>query len=267
MRERKNNLKFLIITLIILLLMGVLPQGQNGILRDGFNLLPLGIFSLKASAGSTPDSASPDEAQRLEQENARLRQQLVDYLDLKKENERLYRYFELSRKNPKFTLKPAEVIARNPDDDFGTFVLNVCESDGVKPGDPVITEKGLVGLVAEVGSLSSTVKTVLSPELKISACGKRSGDAGVISGSAKLSGDNKTALTLIGEDNKIKRGDIVVTSGGNLPPNLIIGTALGVEYDSFDSSLYCAVELCEDIEKLESAAVITEYRGQEIENR
>ncbi len=253
----------MIITLIIVLLMGVLSQGQNGILQDGLNLAALGFFNITASARSTPDSATPDEVRRLEKENAELRGQLVDYYDIVKENERLLRYFEISKKNPGYILKPSSVISRNPDDDFCSFVINTGYADGVSAGDPVITENGLVGQVSGTGYMTSTVKTALSPELKISACDKRTGDSGVLSGSAELSEKNQSALTLLGENCKIKKGDIIVTLGGDsYPPNLIIGSAGAVEYDNFDSSPYAAVGLYEEIKSLESVAVITDFPGK-----
>ena len=60
MKKPKNkNLKYLIITLVILLLTGVLSQGKTGFITGGLNLLPLGISSLTAYAKSTADSASP----------------------------------------------------------------------------------------------------------------------------------------------------------------------------------------------------------------
>ena len=96
MKKPKNkNLKYLIITLVILLLTGVLSQGKTGFISGGLNLLPLGVSSLTVSARSTPDSAETDEAEALKKENAELRQSLVDYLELKEENEKLREYFKI----------------------------------------------------------------------------------------------------------------------------------------------------------------------------
>ena len=265
MKKPKNkNLKYLIITLVILLLTGVLSQGKTGFISGGLNLLPLGISSLTASAKSTADSAETDEVEILKKENAELRQSLVDYLELKEENSKLREYFKISRKNRDYKLVPAEVIARDPDDDFGAFTIGAGTSAGVKAGDAVITENGLIGLVTRAELATAYVTTVLSPSLSVGAVDKRSGDSGVVRGSAELSGKNQAALKLIDENNTIKKSDLITTlgTGGVYPENLIIGKVASIERDPFDSSPYAVIELYDDIKSVESVAVITEFSGK-----
>ena len=265
MKKPKNkNLKYLIITLVILLLTGVLSQGKTGFISGGLNLLPLGISSLTVSARSTPDSAETDEAEALKKENAELRQSLVDYLELKEENEKLREYFKISRKNRDYKLVPAEVITRDPDDDFGAFTIGAGTSVGVKAGDAVITENGLIGQVARAEPATAYVTTVLSPNLSVGAVDKRSDDIGVVCGSAELSGKNQAALKLIDENNTIKKNDLITTlgTGGVYPENLIIGKVVSIERDPFDSSPYAVVEPYDDIISVESVAVITEFSGK-----
>ncbi len=265
MKKPKNkNLKYLIITLVILLLTGVLSQGKTGFISGGLNLLPLGISSLTVSARSTPDSAETDEAEALKKENAELRQSLVDYLELKEKNEKLREYFKISRKNRDYKLVPAEVITRDPDDDFGAFTIGAGTSVGVKAGDAVITENGLIGQVARAEPATAYVTTILSPCLSVGAVDKRSGDSGVVRGSAELSGKNQAALKLIDENNTIKKNDLITTlgTGGVYPENLIIGKVVSIERDSYDSSPYAVVEPYDDIISVESVAVITEFSGK-----
>ena len=263
-KPKNKNLKYLIITLVILLLTGVLSQGKTGFISGGLNLLPLGISSLTASAKSTADSAETDEVEILKKENAELRQSLVDYLELKEENSKLREYFKISRKNRDYKLVPAEVIARDPDDDFGAFTIGAGTSAGVKAGDAVITKNGLIGLVTRAELATAYVTTVLSPSLSVGAVDKCSGDRGVVCGSAELSGKNQAALKLIDENNTIKKSDLITTlgTGGVYPENLIIGNVVSVERDPFDSSPYAVVEPYDDIKSVESVAVITEFSGK-----
>ena len=265
MKKPKNkNLKYLIITLVILLLTGVLSQGKTGFISGGLNLLPLGISSLTASASSSPDSAETVEAEALKKENAELRQSLVDYLELKEENDKLREYFKISRKNRDYKLLPAEVITRDPDDDFGAFAIGAGTSAGVKEGDAVITENGLIGQVARAEFATAYVTTILSPSLSVGAVDKRSGDSGVVCGSAELCGKNQAALKLIDENNTIKKNDLITTlgTGGVYPENLIIGKVASIERDPFDSSPYAVIELYDDIKSVENVAVITEFSGK-----
>ena len=263
-KSKNKNLKYLIITLVILLLTGVLSQGKTGFISGGLNLVPLGISSLTASAKSTADSAETDEVEILKKENADLRQSLVDYLELKEENSKLREYFKISRKNRDYKLVPAAVIARDPDDDFGAFTIGAGTSAGVKAGDAVITENGLIGRVTRAELATAYVTTVLSPSLSVGAVDKRSGDRGVVCGSAELSGKNQAALKLIDENNTIKKNDLITTlgTGGVYPENLIIGKVASIERDPFDSSPYAVIELYDDIKSVENVAVITEFSGK-----
>lgn len=263
-KPKNKNLKCLIITLVILLLTSVLSQGKTGFISGGLNLVPLGVSSLTASAKSTADSAETDEVEILKKENAELRQSLVDYLELKEENSKLREYFKISRKNRDYKLVPAEIIARDPDDDFGAFTIGAGTSAGVKAGDAVITENGLIGLVTRAELATAYITTILSPNLSVGAVDKRSGYSGVVCGSAELSGKNQAALKLIDENNTIKKNDLITTlgTGGVYPENLIIGNVVSVERDPFDSSPYAVVEPYDDIKSVESVAVITEFSGK-----
>ena len=159
---------------------------------------------------------------------------------------------------------PAEVITRDPDDDFGAFTIGAGTYVGVKAGDAVITENGLIGQVTRAELATAYVTTVLSPNLSVGAVDKRSGDSGVVCGSAELCGKNQAALKLIDENNTIKKNDLITTlgTGGVYPENLIIGKVASIERDPFDSSPYAVIELYDDIKSVESVAVITEFSGK-----
>jgi rod shape-determining protein MreC len=258
MKKRKNNnLRFLIVTLIIMLFLGVLQNG-TGFSSGIFDLVSVGLSNLTAAAKSTPDSAE-DELSVLKKENTELRKQLMDYLDLKTENERLLRYFKITKQKPGLTLMPANITARNPDDDFGEFIIDAGVADGVKQGDPVITENGLAGQVGRAGFLTSTVTTLLSPKLKISAADKLTGDEGIVGGRVGLNEKNQTAFGLLDENNKVKPGDLITTGGGEYPENLMIGVVTGVKRDPFSTLPYAAIKLPDDIKSIKSVAVITGY--------
>ena len=135
------------------------------------------------------------------------------------------------------------------------------EALGNIPNDPVITENGLIGWVSDVELTTCRVRTILSPDTKASAIDKKTSDNGIISGNAEYCDDNLTCLTKIAENNKIKVGDIVVTSGtgGVYPKNLIIGKVKELKFNSYDTTRYAVVEPYEDIRTVTSAAIITDF--------
>lgn len=265
--KRIDNKRFkpLIITLVILIAASVLSLGENSVIPSAVNAFTNGLFSVTASATASADTASYDdlktENEKLRQENAELRKQLADYYDVKQENAKLWKYYDLKKQNPSYKIQPAAVIMRDANDDFYSFTLDIGTSSGVSVNNPVITENGLAGWVYKADLTTCKVKTILSPDTKAGAVDKQSNDSGIISGSASLSDNNLTSLTKLEENNKIKQGDMIVTSGtgGIYPGNLIIGKVKEIKFNSYDASRYAVVEPYEDIRRITSAAVITDF--------
>ncbi len=260
-----RNIKALAITLAILCCLSVLSIGENSVIPSVINGITNGLFTVSAQAAASADTVSYDELleenEKLRRENAELRKQLSDYYDIKEENEKLWNYYDLKKENPSYKILPASVIMRDANDDFYSFTLNIGTSSGVEVNNPVITENGLVGWVCRADLTTCRVKTILSPETKAGAIDKQSGDSGIVSGSAVLCDQNLTSLTKIAEDNKIKEGDMVVTSGigGIYPGDLIIGKVKEIRFDSYDISRYAVIEPYEDIKTITDAAVITDF--------
>lgn len=265
--HNNKNLKILVITLVIILVMGVFSLGENSVILSAVNGFTRGLSQVSAAASSSDTATADDlktENEKLRQENAHLREQLVDYYDVKEENDRLWKYYDIKKQNPSYNICPGTVIKRDTNDDFYSFTLDIGSAKSVKLNDPVITENGLIGWVCSVDVSTCKVKTVLSPDTKAAAVDKQSGDNGIISGNAALCDKNQTQLTKIAENNKIKEGDIIVTSGtgGVYPKNLIVGKVKELRFNSYDTTRYALIEPYEDIRTITAAAVITAFDGK-----
>ena len=268
--KRKQNIPFraLVVTLAVLLVLIVLSQAEGSPVSTGINAASRWLFRLTASATASTDSASAEElsaeVEALRKENAELRRQLADYLDIKSENEKLWKYYELKKENPSYQIVPANVIRRDVNDDFYSFTLDIGSSVGVKVNAPVITDNGLVGWVAQVDAATCKVKTILSPDTKAGVIDKQSNDSGILSCSVTLCENNQTGMNKLAEDHKIKVGDMIVTSGtgGAYPSGLQIGQVQSIEFNKYDASRYAVIKPYEDVRKITPAAVITDFESK-----
>lgn len=267
---QKRNFRFLFLTLLFTAAASLICIFGFPFVSSGTNLVTLGLSQVSAAAAENISKPSYEELQtenaQLREEVASLRQQLTEYYDLKEENEKLWSFYNIKKENPSYTYVPASVVRRDAAGDFYTFVIDAGTVSGISKEDPVITENGLIGVVTAADARTAMVKTVLSPEVKVGVWDKTTKDTGIVSGSAQYCDDNRTLLSKLSADHKIKKGDIIVTSGvgGKFPPNLILGKVQELSYDTYDATQYAVVQPYEDIRKVTNVLVITDFdnKGQ-----
>lgn len=267
---RRKSFKVFAVTIAMVCIFAIVCFFCYPFLSSGINILTNGLSQVSAEVSENLNKSSYDELleenQKLAEENAKLREQVADYYDLKEENQRLWKFYDIKKENPTYTYVPSTVIRRDSNADFYSFTIDAGTSLGISVNDPVITENGLVGIVSECDASSSKVKTILSPEIKIGAVDSKTKDSGVISGSSRYCDDNLTMLTKISSENKIAEGDIIKTSGvgGLFPADIIIGQVKEFSFDDYDASKYTVIEPYEDIRKVSSVLVITDFntKGQ-----
>lgn len=86
--------------------------------------------------------------QQLEEQNDTinsLRQQLVEFDEIKRQNELYKQFLELKEAHPDYQFADGRVIAIDPSDKYGNFTINTGSLGGVSPDDPVITPPGWWG--------------------------------------------------------------------------------------------------------------------------
>lgn len=250
----------------VLLIVGGLTE--NNVLSSLVNGITLPMSRVSAAVAEEVSKPGYDELysenEELKEEVARLRTELADYYNVKQENERLWRYYDLKAENPLYEILPATVVRRDPNDDFYSFTLDKGSSDDVAVGDPVVTENGIIGWVYRVDTYTAKVKTILSPDAKVGVIDTVSRDSGVVSGNVLYADKNLTAMTKISALNNLKEGDIVTTTGisGIYPSGLIVGEVKEIVFDEYDTSMYAVIAPFEDIRTVIDVVVITSFDGQ-----
>ncbi|MCH5303435.1 MAG: rod shape-determining protein MreC [Ruminococcus sp.] len=262
-----KNAKILSITAIVLVVLAILGAAGHPLVSSGVNLLTKGLSQVSAAAASEGEKTYDElleENKKLKKDAADLRTQLVDYYDIKDENARLWKYYRIKKTNPDYEIMPASVIRRDSSQDFYSFTVDVGTSNGVEVQDPVITENGLIGFVSSASAVSCKVTTILSPDLQAGAVDKRTADSGVVAGNALYTDENKTTLTKIDAGVRIKKGDIITTSGigGIYPANLIVGEVSDIKYDSYDATKYAVVKSYENIKKVTDVVILTDFKNK-----
>lgn len=204
------------------------------------------------------------ENQKLEEENRKLREELIDYYEIKQKNAQYLSVLDLKKQHKDFQMVSGAVIGRDPNDVFYSFSIDQGSLAGISKNDPVITSDGVVGWVSQVYATSSKVTTLFSPETKIGAMSKRTRDSGVISCNIKLADKSLVKLGYLTAQTKIKKGDIITTTGlgGIFPKDLPIGTAEEIKNENYDVSLYATVKPFADVKNLRDVFVITKFLGQ-----
>lgn len=252
--------------LALLLVLGAVTE--NNLLSSIVNGITLPMSEVSAAAAKEAVKPSYDELeaenQELEEEIAKLRTELADYYNVKQENERLWRYYDLKAENPQYDILPATVVRRDPNDDFYSFTLDKGKRNDVAVGDPVVTENGIIGWIYEVDAYTAKVKTILSPDAKVGVIDTVTRDSGVVSGNVLYADENLTTMTRISALNNLKEGDIVTTTGisGIYPAGLIVGEVKEIAFDDYDTSMYAVISPFEDIRTVIDVVVITSFEGQ-----
>lgn len=267
---KSTKIKILLSTLLVLVMLSVFTQNVgNNFISTVVNGLTSGLSRVTAAAtdderDGLSDAELLERYKELKEENADLRAQLVDYYAVKSENVRLWKFYELKKEHPDFTVVPAMALRRDTNDEFSAFSLDKGFTSGVKEGDPVVGETGLIGWVSECDMNTCKVVTVLSPGTRIGAEDTKSGDTGIVTGSSKYASDNRTVFSKLTSGNKVEVGDIITTTGvsGIYPKGLPLGEVVDLGYDTYDSSYYAVIEPYEDLKRISDAAIIIGFSGQ-----
>jgi len=224
------------------------------------------IHSVTSSVQKT--ILSIEELRRLKQEYEQLAKQLERYeqlarsaADIEQENINLKKQLNFSQ-NLSYKHIPAQIIGKDPDNLFTSFVIDKGIKDGIKKNMPVIAFQngiqGIVGLVVQVGRHESMVMPVYDTNSFISARFAQSLYEGIVAGQGDA--NNPLIMKYIKKRAKdeIQYGDRVVSSGlgGVYPKGIEIGRVSKIIFQEYETSLTVELESAIDFSRLEYVFVI-----------
>ncbi|MBN1547956.1 MAG: rod shape-determining protein MreC [Syntrophaceae bacterium] len=191
---------------------------------------------------------------RLRETNARLARKVIEYRAAHLENIRL-RNLLLFREKLDYKTTAAGIIRRDTAGIMKTLMIDRGASDGIKKGQPVIVEAGLVGRVIETTWHTARVLTITDGSSNVDALILRTRANGIVQGTGARDCD----LKYIVKTETVQKGDLVLTSGlgGMFPKELIVGIVRNV--GNSKTSMFQDIEVMPvvDFQIMEEVLVIT----------
>jgi rod shape-determining protein MreC len=188
-------------------------------------------------------------------ENVRLK-------EIESENEALRRLLNFTQANPSHDYKAAEVkgrvIGHDPSNFLSYLTIDLGSQHGIEKGMPVVTERGLVGRITDVGSNWAKVMLIIDPSSSVNALIQTSRATGVVEGQV----GGSLVMKYIPQGEPVNVNDIVLTSGlgGNFPKKLIIGQVTAVRQRDIEMFQEAEVRPTVDFNNLEIVLVITNFQ-------
>ncbi len=272
---KSSSFKVLLITVVVLLGLILYTLGAGGSFIG--SIIGAGTAPVESVAASVTenvtefldlDGMSREELKELVNSlldsNAELRQELVDYENTLHENEQLKEQLSITADVPENKLLASTVIGRDPNDVFYGFSIDKGTLHGVSAGDPVITKRGLVGVVKQAYATTSLVSCLLSEQVSVAAVCAGKGDSGTVTGNAVLTTSGLIRMNYLPNDTAVSPGDIIVTSGAGsaYPKDILIGEVQSLEKSENDISRYAVIRPSEDLKDIRDVFVVTDFPGK-----
>ncbi|MGG5462784.1 rod shape-determining protein MreC [Clostridium sp. B9] len=175
-----------------------------------------------------------NENDELKKKNLELENKLVEYNELKRQNEVLRDVVDFTKENGQYKYVGTNIIGKSGDSFVEGYTIDKGSNDGIKKDYIVISPNGLVGVVTEVHSSWSKIQTLLNENVAVAAVveGESNSGDGIVKG-YRVGNEMQVEITNLPMNSTIKKGDVVVTSGlgGYYPKGLRIGEVTSVQED------------------------------------
>ncbi|MGI6221760.1 MAG: rod shape-determining protein MreC [Coriobacteriales bacterium] len=182
--------------------------------------------------GVTNAAAPTEDLLALQQENAQLKSELIQYEEYKVENERLTALLEISTQYDDESVV-ANVVSHSTDSWNRTITIDKGSAAGMAVGMPVMTGSGLVGQIESVSPGTSVVRLITDERSGVSVTLQKSRAEGILSGSV----DGLLYMEFVPIATEVELGEGVITSGngGVYPKGITVGVVSRIEGSPTDT--------------------------------
>lgn len=279
MREFFGSLKFKIFVVIACVLVGIMlrTSANGGLSTATQNIVSVVISPFQSASAYVSNAFSgflsniaslgslKAENEKLKKQITSLESQMVDYNEIKRENEQLNGLINMEKETDNRKYAAAMVISRDPGQWFSAFTIDKGTLNGIEINDPVITSEGLVGVVVTTNLNTSVVSTILDPSVHVGCVVSQTGDIGITQGSRDLADDGEFEVGYLPKNSSVTTGNIIITtgSGGMFPKNINIGIVQRIEKSISGNSVNAICTPMVDPSTVKNVFVITDFSGKD----
>ncbi|MEG0238000.1 MAG: rod shape-determining protein MreC [Clostridium sp.] len=204
-------------------------------------------------------STVKEENKSLSEENANLKKELLEYSDLKTQNDELRKVLKFQDSRKDYNYVATNIIGYSGGNILDGYIVDKGENDGIKRGMIVIASEGLVGQVTNVGSNWAIIQSILNENVAVGVKVESTKEnTGILKGYRDNGGSSICEVENLPMDSNIKEGDTIVTSGlGQIyPKDIMVGKVKSVQEDKVKVMKSAVVEPAVDFNKLESLFIV-----------
>ena len=162
-----------------------------------------------------------------------------------------------------YPLIPASIVSKSFSRTNNTFTLNVGRKDNVKPGMPVINNKGIVGIVHTISEDFAMVRTLENVDLKLTVKNERSRIHGIM----RWDGE-ELAIINVPETYDFKPGDRIITSEASylVPVPIPVGIVEAMQHIETEIFSRIKVKPFVNLQNIEKVFVLGIVQSKQKEN-
>jgi rod shape-determining protein MreC len=201
--------------------------------------------------------STANENERLRQELADARLELLNAQQAAAENERLQSLLSLKEKTG-YDQVNARVIARDSSIWFNTITINRGSSSGIELNMPVVTGSGIIGRVISLSPWTAQVMMITDEKAAAGAIVGQIGSSGALGSVRGLGEKGLVEMRYVSGLEKVEVGDYILTTGqdGIYPPGLSIGEVVQVGPGTATQAHEILIRPSARLDRLEEVAVL-----------
>lgn len=197
--------------------------------------------------------------EQLKERVEQLEKELLRMSELEKQNQRLKKLLDFAVEREELVVTGARVTGKDPSNWFNVFTIDKGKNHGVEVNMAVVTDRGLVGRIIEVGANWAKVRSIVDAQSSISGIVERTRDNGIVKGNNAFGSEDGTCrMVYLPLDSEVSVGDKVITSGlGDLlPKGIYIGEVIEVVRYKKDLYKTAIIKPGVDFQRLEEVLVV-----------